>query len=270
MEKNITRDRDNRDRGRDRDKDRDKDREVIYGRNAVKEALTAGNIPIEKFYIPESGVDPALAALRRLAEQKGIVCKSADKRKLDSMTGGGNHQGAVLRISARSYMDFEELLKIPTKKKELPLFLSCFQIQDPHNLGSLLRTCDCAGVHGVVIPKNHSVGLTSVVSKVASGADAYVPVSKVSAIYDSTLEMKSRGIKIYGLCPYEGKSYRDVDYNVPLCILLGAEGRGLDRRLLSVCDEHVKIPLMGTIDSLNAGVAGALVLYEAMWSRKNR
>lgn len=245
-------------------------REVVYGRNAVKEALTAGNIPIEKFYIPENGVDPALASLRRLAEKKGIVCKSADKRKLDSLAGGGNHQGAVLRISARNYMDFEEMMQIPAKKKQLPFFLSCFQIQDPHNLGSLLRTCDCAGVHGVIIPKNHSVGLTSVVSKVASGADAYVPVSKVSAIYDSSLEMKARGIKIYGLCPYEGKNYRELDYNIPLSILIGAEGRGLDRRLLSICDEHVKIPLMGTIDSLNAGVAGGLVIYEAMWSRKNR
>jgi len=246
----------------------EKDVKVIYGRNAVREAILSDNIPIEKFYIPESGVDPALAEIRRLAEKKGIVCKSADKKKLDSMTGGGNHQGAVLRISERSYIDFEELMKIPAGKKELPFFLACFQIQDPHNLGSLIRTCECSGVHGVIIPKNKSVGITSAVSKVASGADVYVPVSRVSAIYDYALEMKKNGIKIYGLCPYEGKNYRELDYNIPLCILLGAEGRGLDKRLLSVCDEHVKIPLSGCIDSLNASVAGALVLYEAMWARR--
>ncbi len=243
-------------------------KDVIYGRNAVKEALLSGKIPIEKFYIPESGVDPALAQLRRLAEQKGITCKSADKRKLDLLSHGGNHQGAVLRVSARSYYDYEELMKIPASKKEDPFFLGCFQIQDPHNLGSLLRTCDASGVHGVIIPKNKSVGITSVVSKVASGADAYVPVSKVNSLYDAVLDMKQRGIRIFGMCPYEGTHYREADYNVPACILLGAEGRGLDKRLLSVCDEKIKIPLFGTIDSLNAGVAGALVLYEAMWSRK--
>ncbi len=241
--------------------------DVIYGRNAVREALLSGKVPAEKFYIPETGVDPALAELRRMAEKLGIPCKSADKRKLDEMTRNGNHQGAVLRISARAYVEFEELLEIPGKKKQPAFFLGCFQIQDPHNLGSLIRTSDCAGVHGIIIPKNKSVGVTPVVSKVASGADAYVPVSRVNSLYDAAIKMKSSGIKIYGMCPYEGTHYRKADYNVPICILLGAEGRGLDARLLSICDEKIQIPLYGNIDSLNAGVAGALVIYEAVSAR---
>lgn len=239
-------------------------RDVIYGRNSVREALLSGRVPIEKLYIPESGVDPALAQLRRLAEKMGIPCKSADKRKLDELAHGGNHQGAVLRVSAREYIEFEELLKIPEKKHETPLFLACFQIQDPHNLGSLIRTCDCAGVHGILIPKNRSVGLTSVVSKVASGADAYQPVCRVNNLYEALLAMKERGISVVGLCPYEGIDYREADYSKPTCILLGAEGRGLDRRLLSICDQKVRIPQKGHVDSLNAGVAGALVIYQAL------
>lgn len=248
----------------------DHKKDVIFGRNAVKEALLSDTIFPEKLYIPEHGVDPNLAAIRRLAEKKGIPCKSADKRKLDELSKGGNHQGIILRIAERKYASYDDLMEIPNEKKEPAFFLGCFQIQDPHNLGSLIRTCDGAGVHGILIPKNKSVGLTSAVSKTASGADAYIPVARVDNLYESIIDMKSKGIKIIGTCPFEGKNYRSADYAGPICLLVGAEGRGLDKRLLSVCDLKISIPLLGKIESLNASVAGALIIYEIMNFRRSQ
>lgn len=236
-------------------------REIIYGRNPVREALLSMDVPVEKLYIPETGLDEPIVQLRRLADKRGIPCRSADKIQLDRLSGGGNHQGVVLKIAARQYQELDSLLS--RDRGEPHFFLACFQIQDPHNLGSLLRTCDGTGVHGVIIPKNKSVGLTPIVSKVASGADAYIPVSRVSGIYDAVLEMKQRGIKVIGTCSSGARDYREADYSGPLCILLGSEGRGLDRRLRSVCDEMIHIPLKGHIESLNVGVAGGLILYEA-------
>lgn len=245
-------------------------KEIIYGRNSVIEALKSPRITAEKLYIPQTEVDPALAKIRRLAESMGIPCKSADKKKLDDMARNGNHQGVVLKVAVRSYTSYEDLIAIPSKKGEIPFFLGCFQVQDPHNLGALIRTADGAGVHGILIPKNKSVGLTGAVSKTASGADAYVPVCRVDNLYETILDMKKRGIIIIGSCPFKDEdciSYRKADYKKPICILIGAEGRGLDKRLLSTCDIKVHIPLKGNIESLNASVAGGLLMYEAMNSR---
>lgn len=247
----------------------DKKIKVIFGKNSVKEALLSENIKADKLYLPKSWVDPILTEIRKLAEKKDIPWKSADKQKLDELSFNGNHQGAVLKIAERDYASYEDLLAVPKQRREPPFFLGCFQIQDPHNLGALIRTADGAGVHGLIIPKNKATGLTHIVSKTSSGADAYVPVCRVNNLYETVLDLKSKGIKIIGTCPFEGINYRYADYSGPVCILIGAEGRGLDRRLLSVCDEKIKIPLMGQVESLNASVAGGLVMYEAMYSRMN-
>lgn len=246
----------------------DKKISVVFGRNPVREALLSENTRADKLYLPKSWNDPVLTDIRKLAEKRGIPWKSADKKKLDELSQGGNHQGAVLKISEREYASYEDLMKIPSKRHEKAFFLGCFQIQDPHNLGALIRTADGAGVHGIIVPKNKSVGLTAAVSKTASGADAYMPVCRVNNLYETVLDMKSKGVRIIGSCPFEGTDYREADYGGDVCILIGAEGRGLDKRLLGACDERIRIPLRGRVESLNASVAGGLVLYEAMYARQ--
>lgn len=242
---------------------------IIYGRNPLREALQA-DLPLEKIFFQEGNVDRVALELRDLANSKKIPFSFVTRQRLDHMTNGAAHQGVVARQSLRSYATVEELLEVSDSRKEAPFLLACFQLQDPHNLGSLMRTAESVGVHGIIIPKKKSVGLTPTVSKVAAGADNFVRLARVSDLASTMRDLKSRGLTVVGAHPGAGQDYWEADLKGPMVILLGGEGRGLDSRLLSICDILVHIPHAGRINSLNVGVAGALILYEVMRKRLKR
>jgi len=240
--------------------------DYIFGRNSLKEAIAA-SAPIEKIYLQKGNLDSGIIELRKLAQARKIPYVFVEKARLDWLTHHGLHQGAAARRLMWNYLTAEELLLQSRKGPEPPFILACFQLQDPHNLGSLLRTGECAGIDGIVIPRNKSVGITAAVSKVASGADSHVPVSRVTNLWETLLCFKEEGLKIIGSQSGAGVNYRMADYRGPLVILLGGEDRGIDRRLRTLCDEIVHIPQRGKINSLNVGVAGALILFEVMNQR---
>jgi 23S rRNA (guanosine2251-2'-O)-methyltransferase len=241
-------------------------KDLIFGRNPVREALAA-SLPLEKIYFQKSIPDPLIIELRKQAQARKIPYVFVDKPRLDWLSHQGLHQGVVAKKQTWEYSSPEELLAKARTCDEPPFFLACFQLQDPHNLGSLIRTAECAGVHGIIIPRNKSVGVTAAVSKVASGADSYVPIARVSNLWDTLMFMKEEGLKIVGAQHGAGVNYRTAEYSGPLVVLLGGEERGLDRRLRTICDQMVHIPQRGKINSLNVGVAGALVLFEVVDQR---
>lgn len=240
--------------------------QLIYGRNPIKEALLS-NTPLEKIYFQQGSVDETIINLRKLADAKKVPYTFVTRARLDYLTFNAVHQGIVARKSAGQYSTIEQMIEFAKEKNEPLFLLACFQIQDPHNLGSLLRTGEGVGLHGIIIPKNKSVGLTASVSKVSSGADNYVPLAKVSNLSETLAELKAKGIRIIGTHTNNGENYRKVNYRDSLVIVLGSEGRGLDWRIISQCDELVNIPLRGRLQSLNVGVAGALILYEVLSQR---
>jgi 23S rRNA (guanosine2251-2'-O)-methyltransferase len=240
---------------------------LIYGRNTVREALRSG-APVEKIHFQQGVFDPPITALRKMAESLKIPYAFVDRARLDRFTGTSHHQGVVARLAGRSYATVEEIMRHAAELNEPPFLLACFQIQDPHNLGALLRTGDGVGIHGLIVPLKKSVHLTPTVSKVSSGADNHVPVARVSNLFETLLALKEQGLMIVGADMRGGKHFRAPDYRRPLVVVLGGEGRGLDRRLISICDVLVSIPLKGRIESLNVGVAGALILYEVLSQRE--
>jgi len=242
---------------------------VIYGRNTLREALNAGSA-IDKVFFLEGDPDSTLIELRNLVKASRIPYVFVAKPRLNSIAGTSSHQGVVAKLSVRAYSSVDGVLRQSAKKNEPPFILACFQLQDPHNLGSLLRTGEAVGIDGIIIPQNRSTGLTPTVSKVASGADSHVPVARVNNLYETLVGLRERGIVIIGADMGGDTHYRDPDYTAPLVILLGGEGRGLDRRLLSICDRRVHIPLRGKLNSLNVGVAGALLLYEVLFQRTGK
>ncbi len=242
---------------------------IIYGRNPLREALNAG-IGLDKVFFLQGEPDSILIELRNLVKAHHIPFVFVAKSRLNTIAGTSSHQGVVAKVSVRAYKSVEELLQQSVQKKEPPFLLACFQLQDPHNLGSLLRTGEAVGIDGIIIPQNKSAGLTSTVSKVSSGADSYVPVARVSNLYESLRELREGGLMLIGAHMGGETHYRAPDYTVPLVVVLGGEGRGLDRRLLSICDYRVHIPLRGRLNSLNVGVAGALLLYEVLFQRTGK
>jgi 23S rRNA (guanosine2251-2'-O)-methyltransferase len=241
---------------------------LIYGRNTVREALRS-KTPVEKIFFLQGTFDPPILELRKMAESLKVPYAFVDRQRLDRLTDRSHHQGVVARLAGRSYATLEEIMLKAAKSGAPPFLLACFQIQDPHNLGSLIRTGDGVGIHGIILPLKKSAGLTPAVSKVSSGADSYVPVARVSNLYETLLDLRHKGFIIIGATMREALDFRSADYSKPLVVVLGGEGRGLDRRILSICDVKVSIPLKGQIESLNVGVAGALILYEVLNQRES-
>lgn len=242
---------------------------IIYGRNPLREALNAG-VGIDKVFFLQGEPDSTLIELRNLVKAHHIPFVFVAKSRLSFIAGTSSHQGVVAKVSVRAYKSIGELLRQSAEKHEPPFLLACFQLQDPQNLGSLLRTGEATGIDGIIIPQNKSVGLSPTVSKVSSGADSYVPVARVTNLYETLLELKEKGMTLIGAHMGGDTHYRAPDYTAPLVIVLGGEGRGLDRRLLSICDYKVHIPLRGKLNSLNVGVAGALLLYEVLFQRTGK
>ena len=239
---------------------------LIEGRNAVIEALRAGTA-IDKIYLAKGETDKTLGHIASTARAAGVVVVEADRRKLDYMSATKAHQGVVALAAVREYATVEDILQAARDKDEPPLLVVCDEISDPHNLGAIIRTAECAGAHGVVIPKRRSAGLTSIVGKTSAGAVSYLPVARVANLPATLRELQKQGVWIFGTAADGDKSLYDADLKGPTAIVIGNEGSGMGRLVRESCDFLVSIPLKGHISSLNASNAAAILLYEAVRQR---
>lgn len=243
---------------------------LIYGVNAVTEALRAGTRQIEAITILESARPDRLKSLLDLARQKRVPVHRVPRLDIDRTLGEVRHQGVVARIAAARYADADELLDTLEAKigtADPPLALGLDAIEDPRNLGSILRTSECAGVHGVFIAERRAVGLTGAVAKVAAGALEYVPVARVTNLVRLIEQLKARNIWVVGAAGDARQSYTEWDWTLPAAIFLGSEGHGLHRLVREHCDTLVRIPVSGKLESLNVSVAAGVLLYEARRQR---
>ena len=239
---------------------------IIEGRNAVIEALRLGT-PIDKIYLMKGDTDKTLGHIASRARAAGIVVVDADKRKLDAMSRTHSHQGVIALGAVREYVSVETILEAAAAKGEKPLVVVCDEISDPHNLGAILRTAECAGTHGVIIPKRRSAGLTAIVAKTSAGAVSYVPVARVANVAATLNDLKKQGLWVFGTAAAGTTSLYDADLKGGAAIVIGSEGDGMSRLVAETCDFLVSIPMKGRISSLNASAAAAILLYEAVRQR---
>ncbi|NLO97122.1 MAG: 23S rRNA (guanosine(2251)-2'-O)-methyltransferase RlmB [Peptococcaceae bacterium] len=238
---------------------------IVYGRNSVIELIKSGN-PVHKVLLKDQkGVKNA--AILHLLKEKGIPYQFVDNRVLDKYCEGENHQGVLAFTAAKAYVEPEDILELARSRGEEPFILMLDEIEDPHNLGALLRTAEAAGVHGVIIPKRRSVGLTPAVAKTSAGAVEYVAVARVSNLVQTIKFLQEQGCWVTG-AEAGGKSVFQTDLRGPRVIVIGGEDKGLGRLVRESCDEIVSLPMFGKISSLNASVAGSIILYEAVRQRK--
>ncbi len=239
---------------------------IIEGRNAVIEALRAGTA-IDKIYLQKGETDRTLGHIASKARSAGAVVVEADRRKLDAMSRTHAHQGVIALASVREYASVEDILQAAADTGEPPLLVICDELSDPHNLGAVIRTAECAGAHGVIIPKRRSAGLTAVVAKTSAGAVAHVPVARVPNLPALLKELKERGVWVFGTAADGPTSLYDADLKGPAAIVIGSEGSGMGRLVAESCDFLVSIPMRGKLNSLNASAAAAILLYEAVRQR---
>ena len=239
---------------------------LIEGRNAVIEALRAGE-SIDKIYLAKGETDKTLGHIASTARAAGVVVVEADRRKLDAMSRTHAHQGVIALAAVREYAAVEDILAAAQERGEAPLLVICDEISDPHNLGAIIRTAECAGAHGVIIPKRRSAGLTAVVAKTSAGAVAHLPVARVPNIPSLIKDLKKQGMWIFGTAADGTTSLYDADLKGPAAIVIGSEGDGMTRLVAESCDFLVSIPMRGKLNSLNASAAAAILLYEAVRQR---
>ena len=239
---------------------------LIEGRNAVTEALRAGT-PIDKIFIARGETDKTLGHIASTARAAGVVVVEADRRKLDYMSATKAHQGVIALAAVREYASVEDILSAARERGEAPLLVVCDEISDPHNLGAIIRTAECAGAHGVIIPKRRSVGLTAVVGKASAGALEYLPVARVSNLVSTIRDLQKAGVWVFGTAADGDTGLYTADLKGPAAIVIGNEGEGMSRLVSEACDFKVSIPMHGRISSLNASNAAAILLYEAVRQR---
>ena len=239
---------------------------MLEGRNAVTEALSAGRT-IDKLFVADGDTDRALARICAMAKQAGAVVVPTDRRKLDYMSATGAHQGVIAMVAAHDYASIDDILKKAQDAGEPPLIVICDELSDPHNLGAIIRTAECAGAHGIIIPKRRSVGLTAVVGKASAGALEYMPVARVSNITAAIDTLKKAGVWVYGTAAEGDTTLYKADLKSAAAIVIGNEGEGMSRLVSERCDFKVSIPMKGSISSLNASAAAALMLYEGVRQR---
>ena len=268
--------RDRNDRFRDRRDDRREDRREetreeapegqLEGRNALTEALRSGRT-IDKVFIAAGDTDKGLQRLAAQAKEAGAVVVPVDRRKLDMMSVTRAHQGVITLAAAKEYASIDDILQNAADKGEAPLIVICDELTDPHNLGAIIRSAECAGAHGVIIPKRRAVGLTAVVAKSSAGALEYMPVARVTNINNAMDELKEKGVWIFGTAAEGSIPMYKADLTGPAAIVIGSEGDGMSRLVQKNCDVTVHIPMKGHITSLNASAAASILLYEAVRQR---
>lgn len=239
--------------------------DIIFGRGPVNEALKNLH-PIDKIIIKKGAYQNSLIPIINEAKKQGIVIQQVDPVKLDRMANGGNHQGVVAMVSAYSYVSLNDILTKAQEKGESPFVIICDKITDPHNLGAIIRTANCVGAHGVIIPKHESAGVNSVVMKTSAGALEYTPVAKVTNIASAIDELKDKGFWVTA-ADMDGESMYDIDLKGSIALCIGSEGKGVSRLVREKCDFIASIPMYGDINSLNASVAAGVLMYEAVRQR---
>ena len=240
--------------------------DLIEGRNAISEALKSGRT-LDKVFVADGDTDRALSRLAALAREAGAAVVQVDRRRLDQMSQTHAHQGIIAQAAAHSYATVEEILQRAADRGEAPLLILCDELSDPHNLGAILRTAECAGAHGVIIPKRRSVGLTAVVAKTSAGAVEHMPVARVANLVSAIEDLKRQGIWVFGTDAAGTTDLYHADFQGPTAIVIGSEGFGMSRLVAERCDLLLSIPMKGQINSLNASSAAAVLLYEAVRQR---
>ena len=240
--------------------------DLIEGRNAVNEAMRAGRA-IDKLFVARGSNDSALGRIISRAREQGLAVVTVDRRKLDEMSVTGSHQGVIAVAAVTSYASIDDILALAAERGEDPFVVVCDEISDVHNLGAIIRSAECAGAHGVVIPKRRSAGLTAVVDKTSAGAAEFLPVARVANIPAALDEMKERGLWVYGAAAEGACGMWETDLSGGVCLVIGSEGDGLGRLVREKCDALVSIPMRGRVSSLNASAAAAILIYEVLRQR---
>lgn len=239
--------------------------DFIIGRHPAVMALKSDQ-EINKVFIQSGLKADAISQIVKLAKERHLVVSNVPKNKLDLMTDRQNHQGVVLAVAAYQYATIDDLFDNAAKHDEDPFFLVLDELEDPHNLGSIMRTADATGVHGIIIPRRRAVGLTSVVAKTSTGAIEHVPVARVTNLVQTAKELQERGVWLFGT-DMKGKDYRTWDAHGAVALVIGNEGKGISSLLKKTCDEMLTIPMVGHVQSLNASVAASLLIYQGFNSR---
>lgn len=246
--------------------DNDIKNEIIEGRNAVVEALRVGR-SIDKIFIAKGETDKTLGHIASKARAAGIVVADADRRKLDAMSVTKAHQGVIALVGVSDYCEISNILDYASERNEAPFVIVCDEISDPRNLGAVIRSAECAGAHGVIIPKRRSAGMTAIVGKASAGATEHMRIARVSNISAALKELKDNGLWIYGADAGGDSKLWKTDFRGSLALVIGSEGNGLGRLVRESCDFIVSIPMAGRINSLNASAAASVIMYEVLRQR---
>lgn len=246
--------------------DRELKNDIIEGRNAVIEALRAGR-SIDKIFIAKGDVDKTLGHIASKARAAGIVVVEADRRKLDYMSQTHAHQGVVALAAVREYCTVDDIFAIAEQRGEKPFIIVCDEISDPHNLGAIIRSAECAGAHGVIIPKRRSAGLTAIVDKASAGAAEHMALARVPNLPAAIKELKDRGVWVYGTAATGQNDLWHTDLSGAVALVIGSEGDGMGRLVSESCDFIIRLPMRGQVSSLNASTAAAITMYEVLRQR---
>jgi 23S rRNA (guanosine2251-2'-O)-methyltransferase len=240
---------------------------IIYGKNPVKEALESDQ-PVNKIYIIKGKKTTFISKLFQTARQKGIPVREIEKNKLQDMAGDSGHQGVIAVLSQVSYAEIEDIFKRAKEKNDLPLIAILDEIQDPHNLGAIIRSAEAFGFHGIIIPKNRATGLTETVTRTSAGAVAHIPIVRITNLASTIDELKKGNVWIVGTEQEAKELFYEADLNRSLGVVIGSEGKGIRPLIKKKCDFLVSIPMIGKVNSLNASVAAAIVFCEARTQRR--
>jgi 23S rRNA (guanosine2251-2'-O)-methyltransferase len=241
-------------------REQNENQDYIIGKNPVIEALKSER-DINKILIAEGSQSGQMQQVIGMAKEANVIVQFVPKKKIDQLADG-NHQGVIAQVAAYEYAEIDDLFALAKKKNEAPFFLLLDEIEDPHNLGSIMRTADASGAHGIIIPKRRAVGLTATVAKLSTGAIEYIPVARVTNMAQTIDELKERGVWIAGTDASAKQDFRQMDGTLPLGLVIGSEGKGMGRLIRDKCDFLLSLPMVGHVTSLNASVAAALLMYE--------
>ncbi len=234
--------------------------DIIIGRNAVLEALTSGRA-VDSVLVAKGDRSGSIGKLLTECRKRDVTVKDVDVKKLDYLCGHSNHQGIIAYAAAHEYASVDDMLALAAERQEPPFLIICDELEDPHNLGAILRTADAAGAHGVIIPKRRSASLSWATAKTSAGAIEYVPVARVTNIVSAIEELKKKGLWVYG-ADMDGSLWCDTDMTGPAALVIGSEGAGIGRLVKEKCDFIVSLPMKGKINSLNASVAAGILMFE--------
>ena len=242
-----------------------KQNNIICGRNPVLEAVRSGR-EIDRLLVAHGVSGGSVAAIIAKCSARGILIKEVSPQKLDYYCGGDNHQGVAVMFASQEYSTVEDILQTANERNEMPFIIICDEIEDPHNLGAIIRTAEACGVHGIIIPKRRSASLNATVAKTAAGALEYMKVARVTNISNTIDELKEKGVWVFG-ADMDGQDYTLLDYDTPCAIVIGNEGKGIGTLVAKKCDGIISLPMHGKINSLNASVAAGVLMYEVARKR---